>query len=778
MSYTLYETITQSKILNLIGHNDISDDEKKQLKGYLKNYDKKKQAFKVEYSTAGLDIGRKYAKGSLSLQNFKKKIRESLIYDTHIDVDIKNCHLVLLSQYCAKNNLICKEVDNYVKFRTKCLQGIMNDHNVSRKTAKELVLVMMYGGNVNEYTCNNGFDIEKPLPKWINDLELEFKTLIKMVCSLNETIYKDVKKLKKKDYVNKESSCLSYVLQQIEDNIITNASTKLTHLGYTVETLCFDGVLILKQDMTTDLFEEISSYCYDKTGYNVEFEVKPMEKHYEVQTEKFDFSNFPFEKLDYFDQIYCDSLKFDSMEKTYQMRKTYVEKFLCKVQQPEPMFILQNGIYKNADFLCPQACSNFLKAVMSGYKNQYGADVSFYDRWSTDVTHRIYRTYDFLPFNMEKPSDSSIFNVFEGFNDDIYGEQYDKPTITKKITPYLDLVQQLCGGDDEHAMYFHRFIAQIFQEPNKKVPICIIFKGKQGTGKNIMLDAIGNMLNSVHYITSSKPTDFFGDHAEGYYRKLLVNLNEAEGKDTFDFEGKMKSFISEDTITINPKNVRPTTIRNMARTIITTNKTNPIPIDVKSKDRRYVVFQTTDEYLKKSSKFWTGLYNHMRNPDTMRALYQFFMSIDNKDYDWIKRRPLTKAYKDMCNLYSPVEALFFEEFYDKEKWTDLEIKKSKDDTITIPSHELFVMYEQFCKRNRFLKDDTKATSSRSFISKMTELELPIDRLKTNGDICVKFCPQEIYDFIEMKRWINSYKFDEEEQENVDAGVDAPDDYFA
>ena len=153
--------------------------------------------------------------------------------------------MVLLSQYCSKGNLICKELDDYVLMRTKRLHEIMNEHKVPRKTAKELVLVMMYGENLNEYSCNNGFVIEKPLPKWIDIFESEFKTLIKMVCSLNETIYKDVKKLKKKDYINKESSCLSYVLQQIEDNIIINATTKLTHMGYTVETLCFDGALIL-----------------------------------------------------------------------------------------------------------------------------------------------------------------------------------------------------------------------------------------------------------------------------------------------------------------------------------------------------------------------------------------------------------------------------------------------------------------------------------------------------------------------------------------------------
>ena len=43
---------------------------------------------------------------------------------------------------------------------------------------------------------------------------------------------------------------------------------------------------------------------------------------------------------------------------------------------------------------------------------------------------------------------------------------------------------------------------------------------------------------------------------------------------------------------------------------------------------------------------------------------------------------------------------------------------------------LFGKYERFCKRNRFLKDDTKATPPSSFISKLVELILPLDRKRT------------------------------------------------
>ena len=47
----------------------------------------------VSYSKKGCGIGRRYAEKSLSLQNFSKKIRKLLVYDTHLDIDIKNCGL-------------------------------------------------------------------------------------------------------------------------------------------------------------------------------------------------------------------------------------------------------------------------------------------------------------------------------------------------------------------------------------------------------------------------------------------------------------------------------------------------------------------------------------------------------------------------------------------------------------------------------------------------------------------------------------------------------------
>lgn len=766
----------RTRVERLLAEPSLDQDQLKQLRSYLKKYDSSHKGFKVEYETQGLMIGRRYAAGSLSLQNFKKSIRHTLVYDTHTDVDMVNCHLVLLAQYCDKQGLKCPCLDDFVKCRNTRIQEIINTFRTDRSTAKDMFISMMYGGNLNDFCCKAGFDVHVSMPDWVDKLDKEFALLTDRVCSIETAIFNDVKKLRKKEYTNKKASCLSFVLQVIENDILTKACIKLKQLGYVPETLCFDGVLVKCTDLDRSVLEELSSYCHETTGYKVEFEVKPMKPFFDLSPLEYDCSEVQFQHLDEYNQVYCDSLEGKDPLETYTLRKTYIETFLCKVQQPEPLYLFQNGIHKTPSVLCPAQLATLLKPIQSGFTGLGGAPVSFSTKWCDDVNHRLYRTMDFIPFNKENPvCDKNVFNLFEGFHEDIYGEPMTDEVIQKKITPYLDLVNALTG---EGADYFHRFIAQIFQNPSKKVPICIVMKGKQGVGKNIVLDAIGNMLNPRHYITSSKPNDFFGEHAEGYFRKLLVNLNEAEGKDTFDFEGKMKSFISEDTITINPKNVRPTQISNHARTIVTTNKPNPIPIDVRSKDRRYVVFQSTDEYLTKSSKFWSELYRHLRKPEVMSALYQWFMKFDLKDFDWIKRRPITKAYMDMCSLYSPVEALFFEEFYDRKQWVEeMEMNKRADEEIIVPMQELFMMYERFCKKHRFVKEDSKMTSSRSFVSRLNDLEIPLIKYKAHGTNSIKFIPKDVYQYLEKRKWINGFMEDLDEMKYVDEGENAEDGYF-
>ena len=774
MELILKETVNKQRLSALIASSFINEDEKKQLKKYRKKINKEDSSVTVVY-TNRMGMGRKYAEGSLSYQNFRKAIRLTLCYDTKTDIDMVNCHPVLMSQYCKKNNIRCEMLDDYIVNREVRLNEIMTTCSISRGEAKNMVLILMYLGDLNNYCITSG--IATPPPDWVDDLAKCFIDTSDMIVSQNQDVFKKVSASRSTDHKNKKASTVSYVIQIIEDNLVMNARNKLSELGYYVETLCFDGLLIKKVDLQEDLMLELQTYCFDKTGYNIAFEVKPMHKAIELDDEiDTDFSSYDFENTTQYNQLYCSKLEGSSQRNTYLIRKAYIELFLCKVITPDACFIFQNGeVTDNMVTPVPfifaaQMVTCLLKPIQSGIFSDMGAPISFYDIWSADPTMRIYRKYDFMPYNSVPPC-GDIYNMFAGFNPHcVVGDAVDN----KVLNVWFDLCKALCGDNDEHALYFQQFLANIFQEPCKRPPVALVFKGKQGTGKNMVLDAIGNMLNSDHYTTSSNPRDFFGDHAEGFYRKLLVNINEAEGKDTFDFEGRIKSFVTEPTIQMNPKFVRPTSVSNHARLIITTNKPTPIPIDVKSRDRRYVVYQTSDRYLQYDRATWDNIYKHLRKPAFIATLYDYYMKLDLSKVDWINDRPITKAYREMCNLFSPTEALFFEDYIDNARWVSNEIDEDeepkfgtlkpeprKDVEISISASNLFVAYETFCRTNRFTKENN-SPNSRAFIGRLDNLELPLTRMKVNHSLVWKFVPNSVIEFMTAKRWINDYGMDEVE----------------
>ena len=56
--------------------------------------------------------GRSHAR--LSLLQIRREIRQSITKDLYKNVDIENCHVVILQQICKKNLIQTPKLDNYV----------------------------------------------------------------------------------------------------------------------------------------------------------------------------------------------------------------------------------------------------------------------------------------------------------------------------------------------------------------------------------------------------------------------------------------------------------------------------------------------------------------------------------------------------------------------------------------------------------------------------------------------------------------------------------------
>jgi hypothetical protein len=769
----LSEKVNPSILNQLIQNKDIDNETITLLKQYRRKMNKKTNRVEVNYKYSSNGVGRMYAEKSLSLQNFKKNIRHTLAHDLYWDIDMINAHPNILEQLCKKNGWVCDALNSYNSNRDAKLQEIMLTCEVSRKQAKELILRIMYLGEHSTWMSDNNCN-EIP-PKFVFELKKELTQIADNVWNTEKDIVKTINQSRKKEYYNKKASVLSIKLGTIENQILMSMMEWFQSNGFKVDVLVFDGLMVDKEkEITNNDLINCAKYAFEKTGYKIDLDRKAMNEVITIldPTDEVKEEWKPDEKYtNYYNQEYCSKIFATNGEIEYERKKTYIEMFLCKIQTPQVCYIFQNGEDKQPYIYNISDVNQLLEPIMSGCYTELGQPISFFEKWKKDPTQKCKRKYDFIPFNPTEQIDNDIYNLFTGFNDSINTE-FDKSKRDFIIKPFIDILYEICGADDKSFDFQMKFFASLIQKPRDRPPVCCIWIGEQGTGKNMILDAIGNIINNEYYITSSKPTDFLGTHAEGFYRKLLVNINEAEGKNTFDFEGQFKSFITENTIIVNPKNVRPTKVQNHSHLIITSQKINAVPIDVKSRDRRYFAVRGTDKFVKHNRMWWSKIKERFNSKEFIACLYDKFMEIDISKVNWDLDRPITDVYREMVSRYSPIEALFIEDFIIQMKWVNYTVDEDGDITSNIEeglpyykqngykndqkmkSSDFYNYYKEFCSKAGFYNRGTAIPDVKTFKSKIIgELCMPIEFIKSMGSMNVKINPLEVISYLTKKNWI-------------------------
>jgi len=91
------------------------------------------------------NIGRYFACGSLSLQTLPREIRHTISNDYYYDIDISNCHPVLLCQYAKSKNLRCKYIQQYIDHRDLLFEKLSNEYKCSKDKIKNGFLCILNG---------------------------------------------------------------------------------------------------------------------------------------------------------------------------------------------------------------------------------------------------------------------------------------------------------------------------------------------------------------------------------------------------------------------------------------------------------------------------------------------------------------------------------------------------------------------------------------------------------------------------------------------------------
>lgn len=632
MKYVKYESFNPDAMRFLLSYVGIPRDIHQQLQKYFKRRERGNCVQTTydwckEYAT--YQVGRVYVAHSLGLQGFERDIRNALAQGFYWDLDMVNAHPSILLQVCKSKGWICTNLEHYVNNRADVLNEISSHYGCSMKDAKNLIIRMMFLGFpeswVGDTVCENSTD---PLP-FISTFKDELQNIAKNVWASCTDISDIVKRKKKKTEQQKIASCLSLFLQTEEHKVLMSIDEALRMQNRSMDTYIYDGGLVRRLPDEEELPESVIIKCEEHvkniTGYEVKLVVKDL---------KTTFTSF---------MEIEDKTVYSYMKKDFELTHFKVMRPVMYVE------ILDNGDFYIRDESEMKKAFRHLKTI----KDEKGMD--FITPWMDDPNIKTYDTIDFLPPPLVCPENT--FNMWKGF-----AIEHKGATNSGNIEPFLEHSRILVNHDEKSLHYLLCFLAQIVQSPGTTVGTALLFKSEQGAGKNVFIDFLTKMLGEdLCYETANPVQDLWSRFSLGRKNRILINVDETSGKDTYQFAEQLKNMITSKTLNYEKKGIDPITLRNFNRLIFTTNNANSLKIE--QGDRRYAVFECSNEK-KGNKKYFDDLVAYFDEPDNQKAVFEYLKDYNISNVDWINDRPITELYKNIQESSLPIHIKFFMYMYE------------------------------------------------------------------------------------------------------------------
>ena len=226
----LEEIVDKAKLEYIINNNDFNQEVNNLAKNYLESLDDFGRK-RVSYKQKSRHKDRYYGIGSC-LSYLKKEIRNSIMPKNIKDIDMINCHPVILLNLCQKNKVKCDILKNYIENRDL----ILNSFGEDRKTIKEMFLSVLNGGFKKTYSENNT----------VNDY---LKLFEKEIFRIQNYFYLKDKRYFDKDY-NYLGKNLSRIILEKENEILQIMINYFVSKRVKIFTLEYDGLKIYSDNKT------------------------------------------------------------------------------------------------------------------------------------------------------------------------------------------------------------------------------------------------------------------------------------------------------------------------------------------------------------------------------------------------------------------------------------------------------------------------------------------------------------------------------------------------
>jgi hypothetical protein len=294
--------------------------------------------------------------------------------------------------------------------------------------------------------------------------------------------------------------------------------------------------------------------------------------------------------------------------------------------------------------------------------------ISIFNFW---FEHPDRKEFDGMVFDPSLKAPPSHYNLFRGFAVE------PAPGDWSLFRDHI--VEVIAGGKQSIAEYVLAWLARMFQDPGGKRPgTSIVLRGKQGTGKGIFVNTIGEILGR-HYFQIAQAGQIMGRFNSHLKDVILAFIDEGFWAGDKQAEGTLKNMITEPFITIEQKGKDIIKVKNNVNLIIASNNDRVIPAGLE--ERRFVFLDVADihqqdhDYFKaialqmKNGGVEAMLHDllamdisgvNLREVEQTRGLFeQKLSSMNTVQKYWLERlskgtlRSQGAVEFDQCSKYSP-----------------------------------------------------------------------------------------------------------------------------
>jgi hypothetical protein len=522
------------------------------------------------------------------------------VYD---DWDMVNAHptllLHMLNKYFTSHPSYPQGgfpfLNDYVNKRKEILD--------THKTSKTRVLKILNGASPDK---SNRYE---------RKFSQEMKVIHKMVYNgeLPEPLSKYKKYRRAPSVWNHGAKFLNVLLTIFEKECLDFAVVGLKKINVIPSVFMFDGFMV-EQEYRDKFDAGFLNAVTEKYG------VKWTRKEHDVESVKID-----------------TSIVLETVDKlcSYDEKKKELEATTCWVKDPACIAVRDGKDYLTYSF---NTWKELEGNAIRIWDEDEGCDVGIYKVWRDDPTKRMVRGFDFVPGAGEVVDDR--LNLYTGFKYEDFENREGKVGVYVEI--FRNHISLLVGHHADSVEYLVKFFAHMLQKPAEHADVCIIIKSIQGMGKDMLVDIIEGILGSEYVTRTSKIDSLLGQFNGDIEKKMLVVLNEASGKDGYEFKDKLKDFITQKTCVINKKNIQSYKVKCFHRTMLFSNNHNVV--NVEADNRRYAVFKS--HHLKETASYYKRLDGLISDEDFLGTIAQYLLEEDITHYD-PRAIPQTHALKSM-----------------------------------------------------------------------------------------------------------------------------------